>query len=734
MVDSNAEFRYASSIFVTRNSMVREMYKHVDSFDRGSDLVSGVYDTETQSFNYYYQEDVLARDMTLAAASAVIVLGAMMVHTKSPFLTLIGLLQIVLSFPVAYFVYSLVLRQSFFPFLSFVGIFVVFALGADDVFVAVDKWKNARIRFPKAKTDTIAAIVLPDAAKAMFLTTLTTSVAFFATAIGPVAPIKLFAIFCGMLVMIDYLLCILFIFPALCIYDHRKMSTKDGTVSWYFEMNMCSRSGVESSPLASNQHGMSFIHRVLTRYYKFLHVHRWFFVVVSLCSISASIAAAKSMELPDSLDVRLLGEKEHFEKNFLWRKELFSHEIAESVGGTSYVFWGLEPADTGDHSDPETFSQLVLDKSFNPTSASTQVFLLEFCEALFDQPFARRRQEDYLCPMQSFDAWLQEQDNSTSPNSGYDEHCDGQTMLPIEPESFHPCMQVWANETNQRRVFFRDGRLQIMYVYFKVRVTYQSQFHILRDEFNLIDEWMNNEFEGAPRGSRTAFWVGGDFWWYDSHRAMQKTALGSGLIALGASTAVVLFSSRSLALAMFAATTILYVLASVTAIMAAMGWTLGFMESICKFHRTLRISSHTTYPIVLIIASDVGFAILVGISADFVTHFAHAYSTTSGDADRHARTKRAIIHMGPSILAAAFTTAAGAIVMLFTTIVFFQKFALVLFFSIIQATTGAFVFFCSIVDSVGPNNPTAFFQSIANRWSLKNGSTRDANENACRGQ
>ena len=50
-----------------------------------------------------------------------------------------GLAQIVLSFPVAFFFYTFIVGLDFFPFLNFIGIFVLFALGADDVFVA-GKW------------------------------------------------------------------------------------------------------------------------------------------------------------------------------------------------------------------------------------------------------------------------------------------------------------------------------------------------------------------------------------------------------------------------------------------------------------------------------------------------------------------------------------------------------------------------------------------------------------------
>ena len=53
--------------------------------------------------------------------------------------------------------------QSF-PFLNFIGLFVIFALGADDIFVAVDKWKNTRLNNKDLTTEEIAGIALPNAA------------------------------------------------------------------------------------------------------------------------------------------------------------------------------------------------------------------------------------------------------------------------------------------------------------------------------------------------------------------------------------------------------------------------------------------------------------------------------------------------------------------------------------------------------------------------------------------
>ena len=50
--------------------------------------------------------------------------------------------------------------------------------------------------------------------------------------------------------------------------------------------------------------------------------------------------------------------------------------------------------------------------------------------------------------------------------------------------------------------------------------------------------------------------------------------------------------------------------------------------------------------------------------------------------------------------------------MLFTIIYFFRIFALVLFFSIIQAVIGSFVVFLVFTDCVGPSNPTYLYSKF----------------------
>jgi predicted RND superfamily exporter protein len=182
-----------------------------------------------------------------------------------------------------------------------------------------------------------------------------------------------------------------------------------------------------------------------------------------------------------------------------------------------------------------------------------------------------------------------------------------------------------------------------------------------------------------------------DFWFYDTNGQMLRTAYASSGIAMAAAAAAILLSSRSIVLTLYSTLTVGYVLTSVTATLVAMGWTLGFLEAIL-------------------------FAILIGISCDFVIHFSHAYARAAGNVDRSERTLHALLSMGPSILAAAVTTFLAATLMLFTVIIFFQKFAVVLFLTVLQATIGSFVVFLTITDTVGPSHPTLLFDKITDKF------------------
>jgi predicted RND superfamily exporter protein len=255
---------------------------------------------------------------------------------------MIGLCQILLSFPLAYFVYYFFGGIVFFPFLNFIGIFVVFALGADDVFVAVDKWKSARRELPHATTEQVAALALPDAAYSMLLTSLTTAVAFFGTAICPVGPIVCFAVFCGLLITLDYALCLFLVFPALCLYDRWRLA---GSPNCCVDLGCGRRPDGWGEDAAGDEERVadaspSLMHRVLDGYYVFLHQFRWLVLALVVAGTAFSLYVALQISLPVSSEVALLPDSNEYSKHMEWRNKLLSNQLLRGEN-RALVVWGV---------------------------------------------------------------------------------------------------------------------------------------------------------------------------------------------------------------------------------------------------------------------------------------------------------------------------------------------------------------------------------------------------------
>lgn len=693
-VDGKRQLTYSSSYFFTSAVDNEDLFEIRSDYEGTDDtVVSVAYDTLLEVQNNLYVDSVLIADMTLAMASMLITITAMAIHTKSIWLTFIGLLQIIFSVPLAYFVYYFVAGLRFFPFLNFIGIFVAAALGADYIFVTVDKWKNARLENQTGSTEDIAAIALPSAASAMLLTTSTTAVAFFATTICPVTPILAFALYCGLLILFNYIMNILILFPALCFYD---IWLKKGSRNPFVNCGCCSKSIFETR--AVNDEGEkeeSFIHRVLGVFYKFLHQFRYVVLLGCLAATGVCLYIALTMKLPDNADVRLLPESSDYEQHFAWKQKILAFPLFYAGSSNGEVTWGVLPVDNGKRNDPDSLSTIVLDTSFEPSTTEAQTYLLNFCDKLFDAGVAGPLNNEYLCPVNEFDGWLRNQTASSNQDDAYTTNCDGADSLPMAEDKFDQCIIAWSELTENQNILEKRGKVVIIQTRVLNSVGWTAPFLEMDEYWKKFEEFMESERNSAPEGVNKMFHTSGAFWWYDTNISMLQTAIGAALIAVSFSAVIVFVSSRSFVLTIFAALCITYVLAATTASLVGFGWDLGFLESIC-------------------------FAILIGISCDFVIHFGHAYNHLPGDASRSDRTKFAMIHMGPSILAAAFTTFSAAAVMLFCIVTFFQKFALILLMTILHATGGSFIVYLILTDCFGPSEPTKFVDSCLRKLTGKN--------------
>ncbi|KAJ3436249.1 sterol-sensing domain [Anaeramoeba flamelloides] len=168
---------------------------------------------------------MLLHDYLFLSISFVFVIVYLWVMTKSGFLASCGMFHIVLSMPFGIFIYNKIFGIQFFGSINPAGLYIIFAIGADDIFIFLNTWIHSRL----AGKHTIESLTTrmqwayPKAAQAMFITSVTTAFAFILTAMCPIVEVSVFGIFAASLVITNYLFVITY-FPAIVIIYEKYFS------------------------------------------------------------------------------------------------------------------------------------------------------------------------------------------------------------------------------------------------------------------------------------------------------------------------------------------------------------------------------------------------------------------------------------------------------------------------------------------------------------------------------
>jgi len=182
------------------------------------------------NFNFIVMQDDFYKlsmdDTGFALFSIMFVFGYLTYHLGSFFLAYIGVVLILLSFPLTVLVTEGILRVTFFNSLHTLVIFIVLGIAADDIFVFIDAWRQSeKIKQFNGDKKKRMAYAWRRAVRAIAVTSSTTSVAFIANAFSPIMPIKSFGIFAGAIIPMNYIL-ICLIFPAAVIIYEEKIEGK----------------------------------------------------------------------------------------------------------------------------------------------------------------------------------------------------------------------------------------------------------------------------------------------------------------------------------------------------------------------------------------------------------------------------------------------------------------------------------------------------------------------------
>ena len=203
----------------------KELEKYMlDSFKETFD---NLYEDGVGDMNFVYTSGTLIsvsitgfvyRDISLIIGSLLIIFVFMCIQTGSLWLTLFALLSIFTSFCATNLVYRIILDYRYIGIFHVLALFIILGIGADDVFVFVDTWKETSHNTYPSLAHRLSHCYRR-AALAMLYTSLTTAIAFIVSATSPFLGINSFGVFAGLLVLVNYMSVIIF-YPTVVVMYH----------------------------------------------------------------------------------------------------------------------------------------------------------------------------------------------------------------------------------------------------------------------------------------------------------------------------------------------------------------------------------------------------------------------------------------------------------------------------------------------------------------------------------
>lgn len=150
-------------------------------------------------------------DLFLAQWSAIVIGVLLLTNTSSLLLMLAGLFEIIISVPIAMFAWFII-GQTTVNTIMLIGLFIVLCIGADDIFVFIDTWKESYHMGPAIASTVLTrfAWTWNRAAAAMFATTATTVFCLLINYSSSFPTIRVFGLFNAFVISADFILVITF--------------------------------------------------------------------------------------------------------------------------------------------------------------------------------------------------------------------------------------------------------------------------------------------------------------------------------------------------------------------------------------------------------------------------------------------------------------------------------------------------------------------------------------------
>lgn len=645
------------------------------------------------------------KDTWLIGLGGVFVFVCVWFYTKSLLLTLLLFTAITYSLGVAYFFYVYVFNLEFFPFMNLLVIVVVIGIGADDAFIYVKIWKMvgkqlikdnivnqdnglSDIKNVSSAGETILVQILEETMKhsitTMFITTLTTAIAFYASYVSYIPAINCFSVFAGTAVLVNFILMISWLPVSVFIID----------------VKLCSNNRNFLDVIHKSIHGVWEDIRVILNRCIIMCVtklHIVFVIVLGAIGIGSIIVVFYSpgLQLPDSKQFQLFQTSHPFEQYDMQYRDKFLFERFGKDSGVGVKMplrwvWGVKAIDNGNHMDPASTGHLIFDEKFSVSEPASQIWLLKFCSRIKTQPFYQHTLGPLLpnCFIETFKMYMSRRCIDNIDKIDRTPCCES-SPFPYKKAIFESCIIKAIESLYQTpRELFMPGvagpkffrnttppSVAAIVIEFESVVPYTMSYTAMNNFFIHVENWTQNELKTAPAGMKSG-WFLSDFQFYDLQRTLASGTVIALLLSATLGFIVLIPATMSFIVSVCALSAMIFSSTVTIAILVLNNWKLNILES-------------------------VAISTSAGLAVDFSLHYALSFTNASGT--KSARVKYALSASAGPTAAAALTTGFAGIFLLRSNLLPYSQIGTFLALIMAVSWNYATFFLCSLLYIFGRN-------------------------------
>lgn len=637
--------------------------------------------------------EIVIRDGSLAVYSLIFVFFWVASMVGSWFLAIIGFFEIVFSLPIAWLIMDGIFQVRYFSFLNALALFIVAAIGADDIFIFMDGYKQSAYQSPEVleSLESRMSWVYRRTGSAMATTSATTCAAFLCTLVTPLAEVQAFGIFTSLVILMDYVLVMSLFCTAVVIY-HNKFEKPEARC-WCIPTTCCSNGGFcrTSSPTPTEYYHSKaeageggeggritrFFRHQVTDFITGPVYHRLVLGIIFGAWVTAAVVQTTKLR-PTEQTEQFLDDEHPLQKSFTILGNEFPVANADQ-GSHVYFSWGIGEVDrTGVNQllKPDYYGEptFVSDFVFDETC---QTAILRVCDDLATnneyQPYIKYENglgsvECFVQEMGAYRALGSLSDCPAVRSGAWKEANNWQVPL----EELPTFMPKFINQTS---CYSGDNPDNIMTKYANsmgwdgksmkfAAVAAENEVidpystlpeKVVREQYNGLLN-MSTIFDDTIIADQCGTGVLSEmtdldlkFVFMNTQTIYVRSAIASSFLGVGIAFTVLIIATRVLHLALLATLSIVCVLVSITGSIVMLGWSLGSIEAIL-------------------------ISIVAGFSVDYVVHLAHAYERAKHANSVKERIRSAYGEMGISVFNGMVTSVGASIPLFLCQLQFFAKF------------------------------------------------------------